>query len=399
MRDRIIGLLERADLAIASCTGVVDDDALGPLIDSVRNARTRLAYPEEILVVALAGGTGSGKSSLLNAMVGAEIVESGGVRPTTSQPEAAVPTAWSTAMSGYFDRIGVVRRHSTALEAMCVIDLPDIDSIEMSHHHRVDQLLPKVDLVVWVTDPEKYKDARLHDDYLQPLAAWSSQFLFVVNQADRLSPDQMTGVLADLVDALGEDGIDSPTVLATAASPAIGAPYGVDDLLAAIAERMKSRDVLYDKVLADLRATAHELESQTGGPSDYDARADLVKGSVAVSLANGDLGQATTDVVGFLSDLSAEAGGATGDSLRRLAANAPQHLVRIDGGVLRVTQGKSRWWRSRASAAPGPDAYQPGLDEAIFRPARALLAKRAVAMASVAEFGVEVESLRSDSRR
>ena len=49
---------------------------------------------------------------------------------------------------------------------LLVLDLPDLDSIEPSHAERVDQLLPRVDAVLWVTDPEKYQDAVLHDAYL-----------------------------------------------------------------------------------------------------------------------------------------------------------------------------------------------------------------------------------------
>jgi hypothetical protein len=48
MRDRLVDLLEKADLALGSAAGVVDDEELAPLIDSVRAVRTRLAYPEDV---------------------------------------------------------------------------------------------------------------------------------------------------------------------------------------------------------------------------------------------------------------------------------------------------------------------------------------------------------------
>ncbi|MCZ6630107.1 MAG: ABC transporter, partial [Actinobacteria bacterium] len=73
MHDTMVGLLEKADLAIASCAGVIEEDDLEPMARSVRDAKIRISYPEDISVVALVGGTGSGKSSLANAVCGADV--------------------------------------------------------------------------------------------------------------------------------------------------------------------------------------------------------------------------------------------------------------------------------------------------------------------------------------
>ncbi|HEY6635426.1 MAG TPA: dynamin family protein, partial [Acidimicrobiia bacterium] len=107
MRDRLISLVEKADLAIASCSGVVSVEDLHPLIESVKAVRTRMAYPEDVLVIALAGGTGSGKSSLLNAIAGEEIAEAGGIRPTTSRPMAAMPADRERALAPLLETIGI----------------------------------------------------------------------------------------------------------------------------------------------------------------------------------------------------------------------------------------------------------------------------------------------------
>ena len=398
MRERIIDLLDRADVAISSCAGVVDESDLRPLIESVRNARTRLGYPAEILVVALAGGTGSGKSSLLNAMVGEDVLEVGGVRPTTSRPEALVPSAAMDSMAGYLDRIEVERRHASSLRRICLIDLPDIDSVETAHHHRVDRLLPQVDLVVWVIDPEKYKDSRVHDDYLKPMAPWAAQFMFVLNQVDRVTADQADAIRDDLVEALEADGIESPRVLLTAAAPTTGEPRGIEELVWVVEERGETRDVLYDKVLTDLETTAFVLETHSAVPSDFDARAALVKDTAEASLVGGDLELAVDGIVDFLTDLAEEVGGPTGKALLGLASAAPKHLLRVDGEVPVATNRPKRWWRWGDTA---DDLVSPGpvLDEAIFRPARALLARHTVAVESVTELARDVESLRTGTRR
>lgn len=399
MRERIVALLDMADHVIASCAAVVDESELRPLIESVRNARTRLGYPEEVLVVALAGGTGSGKSSLFNVIAGEEVVAVGAVRPTTSRAAAAIPNAAHETMAGYLDRLEIEDRYSYGREAVCLIDLPDIDSVEESHHLRVDQLLPKLDVVVWVTDPEKYKDSRLHDDYLKPMAPLAAQFLFVLNQIDRVTADQMRLLREDLEEALRHDGIESPRVLLTAAAPTVGDPIGVEELVREIEDLGVSRDVLYDKVLADLEKAARELPQGTEeSTTDFDVRASLVRETAEAFLSDGDLAQATEGVVGFLTDLADEAGGPTADSLLRLATEAPRHLVRIDGSSPVTSPRPQRWWRRR-ERDPGPGSYGPALDEAIFRPARALLAKRAVAVDAVNDLASEVQSMRTGTRR
>ena len=95
-------------------------------------------------------------------------------------------------------------------------------------------LFSRVDMVVWVIDPEKYRDAVIHHRYISPLSSYQEQFLFVLNQIDRLDPEDAVVVADDLGRALREDGIRRPTVIATAASPVAGPPIGVDLLMGAL---------------------------------------------------------------------------------------------------------------------------------------------------------------------
>ena len=56
------------------------------------------------------------------------------------------------------------------MRGVVLLDLPDHDSTEVSHHLEVDRLVQLADLLVWVLDPQKYADAAIHDRYLAPLA-------------------------------------------------------------------------------------------------------------------------------------------------------------------------------------------------------------------------------------
>lgn len=402
MRDRIVDLLEKADLALGSAAGVVDDEELAALIDSVRAVRTRLAYPGDVMVAAFAGGTGSGKSSLFNALIGDEVAEAGGIRPTTSHVAAAVPEHVGPAMDGYLDLMGVEERHRYAGSGICLLDLPDTDSVEGSHRYRVDRILPLVDVVIWVVDPQKYRDARLHLEYIEPMARYGEQLVFVLNQADRLDASSLDAVVSDFSRALSDDGVSDPVVVVTAAAPPSGPPEGVGDLLAALEER-RSGGGLYAKLLSDVEEAGRKLGEGIGTALDFDVSAEETLGSAVPALLDRDVPAASRTLTAFLDTLVAETGGEISARLESVAAEVPRHLERIRGQleVAPETHGRRflRRGHPRSPAEPDPEHARALLVEAVIRPARVILAKRALAAASVADLTLEVARLRESNRR
>ncbi|GDY53684.1 hypothetical protein SVIO_043070 [Streptomyces violaceusniger] len=175
-------------------------------------ADARGRHPYGHTVVAVAGATGSGKSTLFNALAGAPLSETGIRRPTTATPLAC---AWTDHADGLLDRLGIPavdRRnpgypYDPALRGLVLLDLPDHDSAAPGHRERVDRLLGLVDAVVWVVDPEKYADAVLHERYLRPLAGYAEVTFVVLNQVDRLPGEAADQVLDDLRRLLDEDGL------------------------------------------------------------------------------------------------------------------------------------------------------------------------------------------------
>jgi hypothetical protein len=391
MRDRLAHLLESADLAIASCAGVVGDSLLEPLIESVRRVRVRLAYPEDVLVVALAGGTGSGKSSVFNVIAGEELVDVGGVRPTTSNPAAALPADVGPSLEGYLDVMGVAERHSVSLDGLCLIDLPDTDSVELGHRYQVDAILPLLDIVVWVTDPEKYHDARLHHEYLRPLARYSDQFVFVLNQVDRLSDDEAAEVATDLEVALASDGIEAPEVVSVAAAPSAGPPIGLEGLLDALEQKRTAGSALYGKLVADLATTTAALEAAVGSGLEFDERASRALEAATKDIVSSEIDSATAGLAAFADEVAGDAGGLTGEKILRLAADIPRHVSRIASGT--EPDATRRWLRRRAALSRDPEAVGSMLNEAVIRPIRAVLAKRALARAAVTELAIELQRL------
>jgi len=126
--------------------------------------RPRAADIEAPLIVLLLGPTGAGKSSLLNAIAGAEVSKAGVLRPTTR--EAVLYASESDAkhiLSG--DRLRLIAGdriiHVPAPESssgVAVIDAPDIDSVERDNRELADVLLEVSDLCVFVTTATRYAD-------------------------------------------------------------------------------------------------------------------------------------------------------------------------------------------------------------------------------------------------
>jgi hypothetical protein len=152
----------------------------------------------------------------------------------------------------------------------------------------VESLLPRVDAVIWVLDPEKYNDRLLHRDLLQPLGRYSSQFIFVLNQIDRLSPVEEREVVDDLHRTLAADGIPDPLVIATAAAPVEGPPIGIARLSRDLHGRFEAKQAVMTKVIADLREARDGVVEATGiglgEGTSYDVRWEATADRVADSL-------------------------------------------------------------------------------------------------------------------
>ena len=247
----------------------------------VDRAGERLSLSREHTVVALAGATGSGKSSLFNAIARLELSKVGVRRPTTSVAHACV---WGTeGASPLLDWLGVPpnRRFTreSALDAndevglrgLVLLDLPDFDSIETSHRLEVDRLLRLVDLVVWVMDPQKYADRVVHEQYLRQFQRHREIMVVVLNQADRLTRADAERCVADLRRLLEADGLDGVPAFATSAK---GQP-GLDQLRGRLEQTVAERQAALRRLDGDVSAAVDELRPLVG---QRDGHSDELQG-------------------------------------------------------------------------------------------------------------------------
>jgi GTP-binding protein EngB required for normal cell division len=263
--------VQALDDAVTAARGRLDDAMLDRAHDVVDRATERLRLSADHTVVALGGATGSGKSSTFNALVGLELASVGVRRPTTSWATACT---WGVSGAGdLLEWLGIPPRHQVVrdsmldtgreakdLQGLVLLDLPDHDSTEVSHHLEVDRLVRLADLLVWVLDPQKYADAAIHDRFLKPMAAHKGVMMIVLNHIDEVPESRRESMLADLRRLLDADGLDGVTVIATSATEGIG----IDDLRTAIVTRVKGKASTRARIATDVAHAAAEIAAVSG---------------------------------------------------------------------------------------------------------------------------------------
>jgi GTP-binding protein EngB required for normal cell division len=276
---RNLGLLSRKDVsehlvdhlralseAVELCEGRVDSDALAEARRVVDQADRRLAISGSATVVALAGATGSGKSSIFNALSGTTLATVGVRRPTTAH---AMASSWGDeSAEDLLDWLQIPRRHAletdpamdAALDGLVLLDLPDHDSTELDHRMEVDRLVQLVDMLIWVVDPQKYADAAIHDRYLRPLAQHAEVMMIILNQVDKLSASQREQCLSDLRRLLNSEGLGKVPVMAVSALTG----EGIEALRELLAKQVAEKQAAARRLAADVSVTAAKLSAASG---------------------------------------------------------------------------------------------------------------------------------------
>lgn len=372
--SRIVALRKFTELV----AGSVPDARLAPAQAVLERAGQRLALSGEHTVVALAGATGSGKSSLFNKIAKLPLSPVGVRRPTTGvahsctwgPTEPATPLLdWLGVPSGQrFSRESALDGDDeAAMRGLVLLDLPDFDSVEEDHRIEVDRLLELVDLVVWVLDPQKYADKVVHERYLSRFAKHREIMVVLLNQSDLLAVTDVERVATDLRRLLDVRGLAGVPVVPTSA---MGLP-GSADLRALLERTVNARQAALQRLSADVTVAVEDLVPLVAVPA---SEADIDRDSVRrLTDALADAAGVPTVVEATEAAYLHRAGTATGWPLlkwmRRMRSD-PLRRLRVESGnggpsrralaTASVMLPRRRRGTAEIEAAPIPATSLPG---------------------------------------
>ncbi|MCB1246891.1 MAG: GTPase domain-containing protein, partial [Acidimicrobiia bacterium] len=210
-----------------------------PDIAAADRARRLRGHVEEFLIpraadldaplfVVILGSTGSGKSSLFNGLAGADLSQTGVLRPTTRTARAlASPDASLPPVVVQLETEGelVVVRDDAGWSDLVIVDAPDFDSIEESNRTLARRLLEAADLIVFVTTDTRYAD-EVPWSILHRAGERGVPLLTVINRLPA-APEDRKLVLDDYHRLLGEANLTG--LSATVPVEVVGVPLGAVD--------------------------------------------------------------------------------------------------------------------------------------------------------------------------
>lgn len=270
----LVKRLEALQQASELGQGRMPDSGIEAAHSVLVRAAARRSLSAEHTVVGFFGATGSGKSSLFNAVTEHNLARTAATRPTTSEPLAGIWEADGSAElldwlqvdeRHHLDeplgtaKSGLMRRSRESASGLILLDLPDFDSTTEANRETSTRLAGQVDVLVWVLDPQKYADAAVHHDFIRPMSSYSGVTLVVLNQIDRLGDESRGPVVESLRSILEADGLRRPRILSVSATTG----EGIEDLREGIAAVAVEHSASTDRLLQDVAAAAEALVAGT----------------------------------------------------------------------------------------------------------------------------------------
>ncbi|MBX9388395.1 GTPase [Streptomonospora nanhaiensis] len=183
----------------------------------------RVRRPDTPLLIAVAGSTGAGKSTLVNSLVGEQVTTTGVRRPTTNSPVLACNPAdvdWFSEAS-FLPTLPRVRQQGLAMpgkdgmlvlapsesmpEGVALLDTPDVDSAVSAHHEFAAKFLDAADLWVFVTTSRRYADARVWE-FLQVARDRDTSLAVVLSRVPKKGRRQLVEHFGAMLEANGLGG-------------------------------------------------------------------------------------------------------------------------------------------------------------------------------------------------
>jgi small GTP-binding protein len=162
-------------------------------LEDLRNAQEDL---DGIFMLVVCGEYNSGKSSLLNALLGEMVV-----------PEGVTPTTDRITILGYGEELrdveesgSLVRRTypSHLLRDLALVDTPGTNAIIARHQELTERFIPRADLVLFVTSAD-HPFTESERVFLELIRTWGKKITVVVNKIDILESSEERQKVLDFV--------------------------------------------------------------------------------------------------------------------------------------------------------------------------------------------------------
>lgn len=163
-------------------------------IDTEKKIRDMAVQVEEPFYLVVAGEYNSGKSTLINALLGENVLKAG---PT--------PTTHKITILTYGDNYGIeevqenISRVTYPLETLkeiTLVDTPGTNSIFLEHEQIIEAFIHRAELVIFVTSSDKplTESERL---FLQLLKGkWGRKILVILNKTDLKTPEETSEIVS-----------------------------------------------------------------------------------------------------------------------------------------------------------------------------------------------------------
>ena len=207
-------------------------------------------------LLVVAGEFNSGKSSLLNALLGRELLREG-VTPTTDRIQwiAYADEAGSKALE---PGLVVLYLPHPLLRDVHLVDTPGTNAVIEHHQILTERFLPRADLILFTTSADRPFTAS-ERDFLELIKGWGKKVVLVVNKLDLLAPEEAEEVLAYVREQAARVLGLEPPVFGVSARKARSGEDGGIKALAAYIERVLREEAARIKLGSPLGVLERQL--------------------------------------------------------------------------------------------------------------------------------------------
>ncbi|KUG29789.1 hypothetical protein ASZ90_000320 [hydrocarbon metagenome] len=211
------GLLQR----LAGLSGRVDWTGAD---EARQTSAALLASLGEPFLFVVVGEVKTGKSSLVNALLGEDLCE---VAPDPCTDRIRMIFHGETVSEVAVDPLlSHVRAPHDILREIAVVDTPGVDSIIDRHQEITERFIPKSDLVLFVFSAINPYSRSAWEFFSLVRQEWRRKVVFILNQADLATPDQLRVNAASVRRLAEERGVADPVLFAVSATRSKTDPEG-----------------------------------------------------------------------------------------------------------------------------------------------------------------------------